>query len=166
MTLAKVMKQDGMLLAKVKEQDGMVLAKVKEQDGMMLAKVKEQDGIYSACKSKSPKYPYTQRIKCCHDLQQMRNPRFLYLGLLQPSIASLDMSSSSIQAADVVILGTFTFTSTIYSILFLYFCKHHPILFLYFCKNHPILFLYFCKQHPILFHYFCKSHPYNFYFFC
>ena len=74
MTLAKVMKQDGMLLAKVKEQDGMVLAKVKEQDGMMLAKVKEQDGIYSACKSKSPKYPYTQRIKCCHDLQQMRNP--------------------------------------------------------------------------------------------
>ena len=46
----------------------MMLAKVKEQDGMMLAKVKEQD------ESKRRKCPYTQRLNCCHDLQQMRNP--------------------------------------------------------------------------------------------
>ena len=84
---------------------GVMLAKEKKQDGMMLAKVKEH-----ACKSKSPKYPYSQWLNCCQLL-------FTTVSFYNRQLLHQTMSSFSIQAADVVILGTLSYASTVLSLV-------------------------------------------------
>ena len=59
---------------------------------------------YSTCKSKSRKYPYTQRINCCHDLSATNAESSSYtVAFYNRQLLHQTMSSSSIQAADVVI---------------------------------------------------------------
>ena len=123
MTLAKVKEQDGMMLAKVKEQDGMMLAKVKEQDGIMLANVKVPSIPSSAAccdnvqltNAESSSYTFYNRQLLNQTVpSKTQIPLVIYnchLLYLQPSITSSDCVL--LQAADVGILGTFTFASII-----------------------------------------------------
>ena len=128
-----------MMLAKGKEQEGMLLAKVKEQDGMMLAKVKEQDWMMLA----NVKVPSIPTSAACWDDVQLTNTESSYYTfynrqLLNRTASSkpqiylklfttvnyfngLSITSSDcvlLQAADVGILGTFTFASIIQSCSF------------------------------------------------
>ena len=142
-----------MTLAKVKEQDGMTLAKVKEQDGMMLAKVKEQDGIVVA-KVKVPSIPTLSgliAVMICNKCG------ILFLHLLQQSILLHQTpSSSSIQAADVVILGTFTFATTIPSCSFT-FASIIPSCSFTFARVIPSCSFTFARVIPTTFTFFIKT---------
>ena len=94
---------------KVKELDGMMLAKVKEQDVMVLARVKEQDRTVLA-KVKVPSIPTVSgliAVMTCSYTVSFYNRQLLHQ----------TMSSFSIQAADVVILRTLSYVSTVLSLV-------------------------------------------------